>query len=70
MADVITRLRLESGEYDSKIKRATQGLLHMEQEFRKVGGTLAVLEKDQKQYVQALGQMQTVSNTARGKLGE
>jgi hypothetical protein len=42
----------------------------MEQECRKVGGTLAVLEKDQKQYVQSLGQMQTVSNTARGKLGE
>ena len=70
MADVITRLKLESGEYDSKIKRATQGLLQMEQECRKVGGTLAVLEKDQKQYVQSLGQMQTVSNTARGKLGE
>lgn len=70
MADVITRLKLESGEYDSKIKRATQGLLHMENECRRVGGTLAVLEKDQKQYVQSLGQMQTVSNTARGKLGE
>ena len=70
MADVITRLKLESGEYDSKIKRATQGLLQMENECRKVGGTLAVLEKDQKQYVQSLGQMQTVSNTARGKLGE
>ena len=29
MADVITRLKLESGEYDSKVKRATQGLLQM-----------------------------------------
>jgi len=70
MADVITRLKLDSGEYDSKIKRATQGLLQMEQECRKVGGTLAILEKDQKQYVQSLGQMETVSKTARGKLGE
>ena len=70
MADVITRLKLESGEYDSKIKRATQGLLQMEQECRKVGGTLAVLEKDQMEFVKSLGQMQTVSTSVRGKIGE
>jgi hypothetical protein len=70
MADVITRLRLDSGEYDSKIKRATQGLLQMEQECRKVGGTLAVLEKDQIDFVRSLGQMQTVSTSVRGKIGE
>ena len=70
MADVITRLKLDSGEYDSKIKRATQGLLQMEQECRKVGGTLAVLEKDQLDYVRSLGQMETVSRSARGKVSE
>lgn len=70
MADVITRLKLESGEYDSKIKRATQGLLQMEEECRKVGGTLAILEDEQKQYVQSLGQMDTVSRNVRGKLAE
>lgn len=70
MADVITRLKIESGEYDSKIKRATQGLLQMEQECRKVGGTLSTLEKDQKEFVRSLGQMQTVSQSARGKAAE
>ena len=70
MADVITRLKIESGEYDSKIKRATQGLLQMEQECRKVGGTLSTLEKDQKEFVRSLGQMQTVSQSARGKVAE
>ena len=70
MADVITRLKLESGEYDSKIKRATQGLLQMEQECRKVGGTLAVLEKDQLEYVKGLGKMETVSQSARGRVSE
>ena len=70
MADVITRLKLDSGEYDSKIKRAAQGLLQMEQECRKVNGTLAILEKDQKQFVQSLGSMQTVSTSVRGKIGE
>ena len=70
MADVITRLKLESGEYDSKIKRAVTGLQQMESECRKVGGTLAVLEKDQLDYVKSLGQMQTVANNTRGKLNE
>ena len=70
MADVITRLKLESSEYDSKIKRATQGLLQMEQECRKVGGTLAVLEKDQLDFVRGLGNMETVSRSARGKVSE
>lgn len=70
MADVITRLRVESSEYESKIKRAQQGLLHMEEACRKIGGTLAVLEKEEKDFVQSLGQMETVSKTARGRLNE
>ena len=70
MADIITRLILQSDSYDSKIKRATQGLLQMEQECRKVGGTLAVLEKDQLDYVRSLGNMETVSRNARGQLSE
>ena len=70
MSDIITRLKLESGEYDDKIKRATQGLLQMEAECRKVGGTLAVLEKDQIDYVKSLGNMETVSRTARGRISE
>lgn len=70
MADVITRLRVDSNEYDSKIKRATQGLLAMEDACRKVGGTLAVLDDDEKKFVQGLGQMETVSKSARGRLNE
>lgn len=70
MADVITRLKLESGEYDSKIKRAVSGLQQMEAECRKAGGTLAVLDKEQLDYVKSLGQMQTASKSARGSLSE
>ena len=67
---MISRLKLESGEFDSKIARATKGLLTMEKECRDVGGTLAILEKDQKEYIKSLGQMETVSQDARGKIGE
>ena len=70
MADVITRLKVESTEYDSKIKRASQGLLQMEQACRKVGGTLAILEKDELEFVKWLGKMETVSKDARGQLNE
>ena len=70
MADVITRLKIDSGEYESKIARAVSGLKRMEEECRNVGGTLAWLEKDQLEYVRSLGQMQTVSNSVRGKIGE
>ena len=70
MADVITRLKLDSGEYDNKIKRAVSGLMQMEAECRKVGGTLAVLEKDHLDYVKSLGNMETVSRTARGRISE
>lgn len=70
MADVITRLKLDSGEFDNKIKRAVSGLMQMEAECRKVGGTLAVLEKDQIDYVRSLGNMETVSKSARGRISE
>ena len=70
MADIITRLKLESGSFDSKIKRATQGLLQMERECRSMGGTLAIMDKEQKAYVQSLGRMETVSQSARGRINE
>ena len=70
MSESILRLTVQSSEYDSKIKRAQQGLLHMEEACRKVGGTLAILEKDEKDFVQSLGQMETVSKTARGRINE
>ena len=70
MADVITRLKIDSSEYDAKIKRAVTGLRDMEKECRSVGGTLAVLEKDQKDYVASLGRMETVNKSAKGSLQE
>lgn len=67
---MIARLKVDSAEYDAKIQRAAKGLLHMEEACRKVGGTLAVLEDDEKKFVQSLGSMQTVATTVRGKLNE
>ena len=70
MADSVVRLKVESQEYDQKLKRAQEGLTRYADECRKVGGTLEVVEKDTLDYVKALGQMDTVSKTATGKLAE
>ena len=70
MADSILRLKVESQEYDNKLKQAAQGLTRYADKCRKVGGTLEVVEKETLDYVRALGQMDTTSRTATGKLAE
>ena len=70
MADSIVRLKVESSEYDQKLKRAAEGLNRYADECRKVGGTLEVVEKETLDYVRALGHMDTTSRTATGKLSE
>lgn len=70
MADSILRLRVDSAEYNNKLKQATNGLTRYVDECRKVGGTLEVVEKETLDYVRALGQMDTTSRTATGKLAE
>ena len=70
MADSILRLKVDSQEYDAKLKRAAQGLQQYADGCRKMGGTLEVVEQDTLDFVKAVGQMETVSNTAKGKLNE
>ncbi len=70
MSDAIVRLRVESQEYDAKLKRAAEGLQHYADQCRKVGGTLEFVEKETLDYVKALGQMESVSRSATGSLTE
>lgn len=70
MSDSIIRLRIDSQEYDNKLKRAAEGLSRYADECRKVGGTMEVVEKETLDYVRAVGQMDTKSRTATGSLAE
>ena len=70
MADNILRLKVDSQEYDAKLKRAAEGLQHYADSCRKVGGTLEYVEKDTLDFVKAIGQMETVSRSAAGQLSE
>jgi len=70
MPDLITRLKVDSTEYDAKIKRAAQGLQHYVQSAHDSGDVIGRLLGDTKKYVESLGNMATVSTTARGRLNE
>ncbi len=70
MADVISRLKLESGEFDSKIKRAGQELMAYSEHCKKMGLEMGYANKDAKEFAKALGSMQTTSSSARGKINE
>lgn len=70
MADNILRLKVDSTEYDNKLKRASDALTRYAEGARKCGGTLEVVEKDTLAYTRALGNMETVSRTAKGRLSE
>ena len=68
--DIISRLRLDSGEFDAKIKRAGQELLAYSEHCKKMGLEMGYANKDAKDFAKALGDMNTVSQAARGKLNE
>lgn len=70
MADVVAKLRLDSQEYDQKLKRATEGLVHYADGCRKVGGTLEHVDEGMVEFARSLGKMGTVSTSARGQLNE
>ena len=70
MADSIVRLKVDSQEYDNKLKRAAEQLNRYADGCRKAGGTLTQLDDGVEQFVKELGKMDTVSNSARGKIGE
>lgn len=69
-SDSILRLKVDSREYDSKLKSATDGLTRYIEGCRKVGGTMEVVETETLNYVRALGQMQTKSQSTRGAMSE
>lgn len=70
MAESILRLKVESQEYDQKIKRAAEGIQQYAQKCREVGGTLEHLDDGVLEFVQALGKMDTVASNTKQQLRE
>lgn len=70
MGDVITRLKVDSTEYDSKIKRAAEGLQHYADQCRKAGGTLQYVDDEAMAFAHSLGNMETSAKSVRAKMLE
>lgn len=70
MADNILRLKVESSDYDAKLKKAAEGIRHLAEVAHRGGGELTGLEKAELDYVKALGTMETKSRTAAGGVRE
>lgn len=70
MAESILRLKVSSEEYDQKIKRAAEGIQQYAQKCRDAGGTLEHLGDGVLEFVQALGQMDTVAKSSKQQLRE
>lgn len=70
MAESVVKLRVDSSEYDSKVKRAAQHIINFGDECRKAGQSVANADKETLEYVRSLGKMDTATRSARGKLSE
>ena len=70
MADSILRLRVDSQEYDSKIKKAAEGIAQLAEHARRCAGGFTNLEKADVNFIRALGDMETKARSAAGKTRE
>ena len=68
--DVITRFRLETTQFDSKIKSAAKGLSEYTKAASNAGKEFQKFTKDNVAAAQALGKMATSSQDAKGKVKE
>jgi hypothetical protein len=70
MSDSLVRLKVNSSEWDSKLKNASDQLNRYMEGCRKAGGTLEILDEGVMDVVKSFGKMETASNTARGRIAE
>ena len=68
MADNILRLRVESQEYDAKLKRATEGLRAFTDNAKKSGQSVSAASGDVVNFVKAIGQMDAQAKNAKSEL--
>lgn len=70
MAESVVKLRVDSQEYDAKIKRAGEGVRAFGEYCRKTGESMANADRETLEYVQAIGRMDTVARNTKGQLRE
>lgn len=70
MADSVVRLRIDSSEYDNKLRNATTALNRFFDSARQGGQSIANADKSVEDAVRSFGNMAAKAQDARGKLNE
>ena len=70
MADSVVRLRIDSQEYDAKLKNATSALTRYFDAVRQGGDTLEHLDEGVMDAVKSFGNMETKANSTKSRLNE
>lgn len=66
----VLKLKVGDKEYNSSLKQAQQGMLHLEQALKDAGKSFTQVDKSVVNYVRNIGQMEAQSKTARGRISE
>ncbi len=69
-ATSVLKLIVDDKEYGPRLKEAQQGLQAVEEAMKQAGASMNNVHNDVLNYVRGLGQMETSSKTATGKLAE
>ena len=70
MADSVLKLKVDDKEYNASLKNAKTGIQALEASLQKAGKTFNDCDKKVVEYVRAIGNMETQSKSARGRIGE
>ena len=70
MADVITRFKLETTQYDSKLRDAAKGLVDYTRVAKQAGDEMGKFTKDQADAARALGNITTSATNSKDKVKE
>ena len=67
---VVIRFKADSNEYDAKLKRSIEQMKSMDEQAKKLHGTIDRTDQGYVKFVQSLGQMDTKARSAKGSISE
>ena len=70
MAENILKLKVDSSEYESKIKRASQGIQELGKSLNEAGKSFSDADQKQVDFIKELGNMQTVARGYKARISE
>lgn len=70
MSGSVFKLKVETNEYDNKLKNAATGIQHLAKRAHDLQGSFTNLEKEEVEFIRNLGYMNTASKTAVGATRE